>query len=809
MLKNYITIALRTILKHRIFSFINIFGLAVAMSICMGIIMLVADQMMVDRHNPYGDRIYRITSVPYSKEKNGIPGNEFSTTSLPIRDELLNNYTGVEKAVRLMRGLGNNWMELDPNNDLNIPVNGFFADPEVLEVFDHELLYGDPATALREPYTVVLTKKTAEKLFKVENPVGESLKIGKLGTFKVTGVIQETENRSHIIAEAYASMSTVKSLVTANILPNNLDDWHNWYVGWVYLLLEEGKTPADIQPHLDKISQAHFTNLQPPHTDVLKYELQNLLDIVPGRLMNNPIGPFMPWFIIYFLAGLAGIVLITSCFNFTNLSIARSLNRAREIGVRKVTGASRLQLFAQFLSESVIISLFALVLAIGIIYLLRPFIIDLAFARFLKWDLSANFLVFGVFVVLAVIVGIIAGLFPAAVLSGFQPVKVLKDLGNTKLMSKVGLRKALLVAQFSLSMIFILTVIVLNNQMNLFMSNDNGFSTSQKIIIQKGEGPVETLKTELLKFSNVESVSAASHLPMVGVSYGEGFKKSLDEKGWTSMNYFVVDEGYLQNMGLTLVAGKFFSGDAGASNSNFMVINEEAVIRYELGSPAEAIGQTLLIERDSTERQIIGVVKNYHHEILESGIESLALLYNPEEFKLIQIAYTGDFKTGSKSVESAWANVYPGLKVEPKDFQSELGVLYDIIFGTLIKVLGFIALLAIIISCLGLLGMATYTIETRKKEIAVRKILGSSNQALIYILSKGYLSILLLALLISVPIAYYMNTFWLENLAFHVSVDVWTILFGMAILAFFGLFTIGSQTIQATRVNPVDNLKND
>ncbi|HEY3429444.1 MAG TPA: FtsX-like permease family protein, partial [Cyclobacteriaceae bacterium] len=332
---------------------------------------------------------------------------------------------------------------------------------------------------------------------------------------------------------------------------------------------------------------------------------------------------------------------------------------------------------------------------------------------------------------------------------------------------------------------------------------------SQKIIIQKGEGPVETLKTELLKFPNVESVSATSHLPMVGVSYGEGFKKSLDEKGWTSMNYFVVDEGYLQNMGLTLVAGKFFPADAGASNSNFMVINEEAVIRYQLGSPAEAIGQTLLIERDSTERQIIGVVKNYHHEILESGIESLALLYNPEEFKLIQVAYTGDFKAGSKSVESAWANVYPGLKVEPKDFQSELGVLYDIIFGTLIKVLGFIALLAIIISCLGLLGMATYTIETRKKEIAVRKILGSSNQALIYILSKGYLSILLLALIISVPIAYYMNTFWLENLAFHVSVDVWTILFGMAILAFFGLFTIGSQTIQATRVNPVDNLKND
>src|SRR5688572_12887497 len=292
MLKNYVVIALRTILKHRVFSFINIFGLAVAMSICMAIIMLVADQMMVDRHNPNSDRIYRVTSTPYNRERDGIPGNEFSTTSLPIRDELLNNYTGIEKAVRLMRGFGNSWMELEPNHNVNIPVSGFFADPEVLEIFDHELLYGDPSTALTEPYSVVLTQKTAEKLFKVENPVGESIKVGKLGTFKITGIIKETENRSHIIADAYASMATVKSLVAANILENNLDDWHNWYVGWVYIMLEEGTNFADIQPHLEKISKAHFTNLPPPHTDVLKYELQNLLDIVPGKLMNNPIGPF-------------------------------------------------------------------------------------------------------------------------------------------------------------------------------------------------------------------------------------------------------------------------------------------------------------------------------------------------------------------------------------------------------------------------------------------------------------------------------------------------------------------------------------
>ena len=810
MFKNYIKVAFRNILKQRTFSFINIFGLAVAMSICMGIIMLVADQMMVDRHNQLSSRIYRINSIPYYKEGNTqIPGNETATTTLPLRDELLNNYTGVEKAVRLMRGFGNSWMELEPNHDINIPVAGYFADPEVLEMFNHELQYGDPKTALVEPYSVVLTKSTAEKLFKVENPVGEVIKVGELGTYKVTGVIKETENRSHIVADAFASMSTVKSLEAANVLESSLDNWNSFYRGWVYVLVEEGKSIQDIESSLEQISISHFSDLTPPHTTVVKYSHQNLLDIVPGRMINNPIGPFMPWAIIYFLTAIAGVVLVTSCFNFTNLSIARSLNRAREIGVRKVTGATRWQLFTQFLSESVIISLFALVLGVILIYSLRPFIVDLAFARFLKWNLSANYLVYGLFFVFAIFVGLLAGLFPAGVLSGFQPIKVLKDMSNTRLMSKVGLRKALLVAQFSLSMIFILTVIVLYNQLNLFLHNDNGFTTSNKLIVHKGNTSVESLKTELEKQSNIISVSAASHIPLAGINYGEGFKKSLEEKEWTNMSYFSVDESYLENMGLTLLAGKFFTAETAASNSNFIILNEAALKVYQLGSPAEALGQTLIMERDSTERQILGVVKDYHFEFLDDDLGPLALIYNPEEFSMVQVVYGGSFESATKSVEKVWAGINPGLKVEVIDFESEMGLLYVIVFGTLLKVLGFMAFLAIVISCLGLLGMATYTVETKRKEIAIRKILGSSNRALVVNLSKGFIAILLVALIIAVPAAYYLNTFWLQELANHVTVDFTTIMLGVLVLAFFGLFTIGSQTLQAILVDPVKNLKNE
>lgn len=807
MLKNYITIAVRNLRKHKTFSFINIFGLAVAMSVCMGIMMLVADQMMNDRHNPNSSRIYRVNSLPLFEGK--YRGNEAATTTLPVRDELLNTYTGVEKAVRLMRGFGNNWLSLEPGYDINVPVSGFFADPEVLELFNHELLYGNPATALIEPYSVVLTKKTAEKLFQIENPVGESLKVGDLGTYKVTGVIKETGNKSHIVAEAYASIATVKSLETAKVRSKNLDTWYNFTQGWVYIMLEEGVRPQEIQLHLDKISVAQFAELPTPETTSVTYVLQNILDITPGRLINNPIGPIMPWIIIYFISGLAAVVLITSCFNFTNLSVARSLSRAREIGVRKVTGAVRWQIFVQFISESVVIAIFSLGLALLLLTLLKPFILDLAFTKALRWDLSANYMVYAAFLVFAVLVGIVAGLFPAGVLSGFQPVKVLKNLHTAKLMSRLGIRKALLVVQFALSMIFILTVIVLYNQLNLFLHSDYGFNPANKIIVQKGITEGATFKTELLKHSRITNVSAASHIPAAGIVHGNGFKKSLDDKEWTQMNYFAVDEDYLTSMEIPLVAGEFFKSELGASNKNTIILNEAAVTALKFNSAAEALGQVILFSPDSSEKQIIGIVRNYNHEMAAERLEPLALMYNPSEFKIFQISYTGNFTDAKETVEKVWAEVHPGLKVEAKDFEQQMGEIYEILFGTLVRVLGFVATLAIIISCLGLLGMATYTIESRKKEIALRKVLGSSNRSLVFILSKGYLSILLLAVVLAVPAAYYLNTFWLEQFAYHVSVDWITVTIGIIILALFGIFTIGSQTLQAAFVNPVDNLKSE
>lgn len=814
MIQNYIKTSIRSLMRHRFFSFINVFGLAVAMALSMCIIMLVADQMTYDRYNTKRDRIYRINSVPLGR--NGEEFSEQSTTALTLRHELLENYAGVENAVRIKRGFGNIWLEIAQN--VNIPVSGYFADPEVLEMFEYELEYGDPSTALVDPYSVVLTKKTAKKLFRQENPVGESFKVGVEGPYKVTGVLKETNHKTHIAFDAFASMSTVKSLAAGkrnqgladDDKADDLDNRYDYWSGWVYILMEEGKTIADIQPHLEALSRSTNAGITNPDTQrKVKFTPQSLMSITPGAIINNAIGPVLPWMFVYFFMALAGVVMLTSCFNFTNLSIARSLTRAREIGVRKVTGAARWQIFSQFLSESVLVSMLALLVAVMLLFVLKPLMLQLSLARMLRWDLEVNYVIAAIFFVFAATVGVLAGVFPAVVLSGFQPVKVLKSLNTVRLFSGMRMRKILLVSQFTFSLIFILSVIVVFNQLQLFLRADHGFKMDQKVIVSLNNMSHETLKTELLKFSNIENVTAVSHLPAAGFSYGNGFKRSLDEKEWTEVSYFSTDEDYLDNMEVTLRAGKFFSTEQGASNKNFIVLNESAVEAFHFASPEDAIGKEVILKTDSSSKMIIGVVKNYNHEMLMMKLRPMALIYNPEEFRMLQVKYTGTFEEVGKTVEDAWVAINPGLKVDFKDFSSEVHKEYDILFGDLVSLLSVIAFLAILISCLGLLGMATYSTETRIKEISIRKVLGSTNGALIFLLSKGFVMILVFSVLIAVPSAYFINNLWLEQLPYHVSVDVTTVFLGVLALAIFGVFTIGSQTVRASYVNPVDNLKSE
>lgn len=808
MIKNYILVAVRNLTRHKFFSAINIFGLAISMSICMGIIMLVADQMMYDRYNTKSGRIYRVNT--YGVGQNGVDRGEIdnATSPMPLKDDLLENYTGIEKVARVRRGFGNHWLEFEGQN-VNVPLRGYFADAEVLDLFEYELQYGDPLTALSTPYSVVVTRSAANKLFKEENPIGKSIKVGDMGTYIVTGVLKETDNKSHLVFEALASMATVKSLEAEGRLRHETDDWMNFWGGWTYILLEPGKSLSDVGPHLEKIYQQHVAIITNPDAYKANFRLQGLLDITPGQLVNNAIGPSLPWAVVYFLSGLASVIMLTSCFNFTSLSIARSLKRAKEIGIRKVTGAARWQIFTQFLSESIVVSFCALILAFIFLIVLKPLILHMTFARVFMWDLEANYIVFGVFLLFAISVGIFAGMFPAVVLSGFEPVRVLKSVSNVKLFSRMGLRKILLVSQFTLSMVFILTVILMYNQLELFLNKDYGFNMKNVMTVHLNSTSAQALKTELLKYSAIKSVAATSHTPAAGTTMGGGFKKHPGDKEWTRINSFCIDEDYLKNMEVELVAGKFFSPENGKSNKNFLVINEEAVKSLQYETPMDAINEEIIYEADSSRKVIIGVVKDYNHGQLMSKIEPLSLICDPNRISLLQVRYIGTHQQASKIIDKAWSTVNPTLKSDYQEMEEEIKFFYNTVFGDLVNILGFITSLAILISCLGLLGMATYTIETSMKEISIRKVLGSTNQALVLLLSRGFIKLIMISILVGVPLAWFINNLWLEQIAYRTSLNPGVIGIGVLILLLLSGITICSQTIRATYTNPIDNLKSE
>lgn len=808
MLFNYLKTAVRSLIRHRFFSAINIFGLAVAMAICMTMIMLVADQMSYDRHNTNADRIYRVTTVDVDPNGNKmVEGQSNSASCMPVGPALADNHTGVEKVVRLRRGFGNGWLEVE-HQDLNIPLKGFFADAGVLDFFQYDLQYGDAATALNDPFTVVLTRKAANKLFKEENPVGQTLKVGNLGLYTVTGVLKETDKKSHIVFEGLASMASVKSLEEAGTLSANSDNWTEYWNCWTYVMATDGKREAELQQNLDKLYAEHI-GAQKPGVHKMMFGLQPLLGITPGDIQNNSIGPQLPWVFVYFLGGLALVILLTSCFNFTNLSIARSLTRAREIGVRKVTGAARGQIFIQFISEAVVVALVALIVAVCLLSIIKPMLLQLNFARMFHWDLRGDLMVYAVFVVFALVVGVIAGFFPAVVLSGFQPIAVLKNLSNTKLFSRMGMRKALLVSQFTLSLFFILTVIVMYQQLNLFMSKEHGFNMKNNVMIRLNGTSYQTLKTELQKYNNITDVTAASHVPAAGSSYGTSIKRKLDDPHVIDADYFLVDEDYHQNMQLRVLAGEFFKAEQGESSKNFVIINEAAMRDLKFESARDAIGEPITFMNDSTSKIVKAVVGDYNHRDLTRQIEPMLLMYSPGEFNVLQVAYVGDFGQASQTIEKAWATVNPGLKVDYHEVKSEVNKFYEIVFGDLVRVLGFVSFLAILISCLGLLGMSTYATETRLKEISIRKVLGSGNAELILLLSRSFLTMLGLAILIGLPLSYFINEFWLKLIAYRTNISPGMIGVSVLILLFFGIVTVGSQTLRATFVKPVDNLKND
>ncbi|MDW3192384.1 MAG: FtsX-like permease family protein [Cytophagales bacterium] len=576
------------------------------------------------------------------------------------------------------------------------------------------------------------------------------------------------------------------------------DNWSNRWNSWNYVQLAPGTDKAAVETYLSDVSVKQYAEQE---NDVPSFYLQKITDINPGPMVGNAIGPGIPMLFVYFLAGMALVIILSACFNYTNLSLARSLNRAREVGVRKVFGASRAQIITQFLAESVLISVFAFIFSLGVLTFIKPIFLGLNFSQLLDWNLSESVSVYTICLGFSVFVGLAAGIVPSIFHSSVRAMEALKSLAGVKVFSKMGMRNFLIVSQFGLSLFLIITVKLVYNQMNFMIKTDYGFDAENIVVVRMNGADPQLLQNELIKYPNLISSSQADFVPASGTSSTSDVMYNEEEYTFNQMS---VDHAYVNNMGLDLLAG---TGLIKGQEDNQVILNESAAKALQFDFPRDAIGQRLL-RGDSTYNTIVGVVADYHHETMFSAIKPLMLFHDPERLNILQVKVNAtNFSAALHDIEAAWATVNPDLQFDYKIMNEEIAFFAELIFGDLSKIVTFISLLALIIAALGLMGMVVYAMQVRMKEVSIRKVLGSTSGQLVYVLSKKFLMLLVIAIIVSLPLTYLVNSLWLDAIAYSVNLSVGVILFGVGVIVLLGALVVGSQTWKTANTNPSEVLR--
>lgn len=798
MLHNYLKVTLRTLARHKGFSAINILGLAVSMAVCLVILLFIKDQKSYDRFHAHADRTYRV----YSDFKAPSNSNKalYATSPASLAGVLRTEFPGVEEAVRLVR-LSDEAIA----NDKLLRVRGVYAEPSFFRVFDFALVSGDGAQALAEPYSVVVSPETAAKFFGDVDPVGQTLTLQDTLDFTVTGVLREPTGKTHLRPDVLVSFATLQSREQS---PDFLENWEwNIYFSYTYVRLRDGAAPGALAAQLPSVIDRHYEGTDEARLHALR--LQPLTAINLGQQMGNQIGRVTPAETVYFLGALALIIMLIACFNYVSLSVARALKRSREVGIRKVVGAHRGQLVRQFLAEAVLLAFLALGAAcVALVWLVPAFnsqqTAEAAIAlRLSDWSL---YLLFGGF---AVLVGIGAGLYPALYLSSFMPVQVLKGrlLGRGR--SGFTVHKVLVVMQFTASLVFIISTALLYKQFTHIAHTEYGFDQEHVLNVALEDVSYDAFRNELLKHPEVVGVSTMTPLPGSSTRWDswmrtEGMTDRV--KGYN----VIIDEHTLDNLGLTLLAGRNFSPQFPSDQARAVILNEKAIQQLALGTPAAAINQTVILD-DSTRVQVIGVVKDYRYYSALAGIDPVILQYAPPFFQHANVRVRAGAGEGTVAVlEEVWQKLGSLRSLDYERFETQLAASNDVQdLRRQLDQLGLAALFAVFIACLGLLGMAAYSAEVRVKEVGIRKALGASVPGIVLELSGDFLKLIGVAVVLAMPLAWWLNTLWLQEIGNRVSVGPDAFVAGIAVLLVLALLTVGSQMLRAARLNPIDTLRHE
>lgn len=809
MLKNYITIAIRNLLASRVFSFINLFGLATGLATCLLIVLFICDESRYDQHFANGDRLYRVASKT-------VKGETWAALSAPVAAGLKQELPEVEESARLLTfpDIATMLLKYEEGNHPQqaFESDAYYADAGFFRVLDMPFLYGNPHTALEGPNTLVLSAGLSEKYFGKANPVGKVMKVTTpFGVFPytITGVFPE--QRSHIPARYYLSMHN-------NDMWNwvkNRTQWANNNVFFTYVKLKPHVNQALFEGKLN----IYFDSKAGGEMKVAGYSkqlfLQQVQHIYLHSALGNEIAANGNISYLYILGSIGAFILLVACINFMNLATARSQRRAREVGVRKVMGAEKRGLVMQFLGESLLLSMLALVLASVMVVLLLPAFNRLTQKQLHLADYSAVWL-WGV--ALTLFTGLLSGAYPALYLSSFQPVTVLKGKIRNSI-AAVFVRKGLVVFQFTVSVCLIVAVLVITQQLRFTRQQPLGFQQTQQIVLplQMGYNNTESnytsLKHSLLQQPGVESVTCGNAYPgipqlndMLFYAEGKGVKDIVD------IRLSTIAPDYLTSLGFTLLSGVGFrEGTAAGENDSLVILNETAV--KQLGyTVANAPGKRIYYDAGNgnyTAAGILGVVKDFHFESLHTAIQPFGFIAGGIGSKynyLIARVNSDNYSQLLKGMEAAWHKLLPGTPFTysfldqdfQRNYQKEQRASGIVTWFTCV---------ALVIACLGLFGLAVFSAEQRRREMGIRKVLGASASGIAGLLAKDFMQLVVLAIVIATPLAWWAMHSWLQHFVYRISLSGWTFLLAGGIAVTVALLTIGFQAVKSAILSPVVSLK--
>jgi putative ABC transport system permease protein len=820
MLKSYLTIAWRNMMKNKVFSFINIFGLAVGFTCCMLITLYLVNEVSYDKHYKNSDRLYQLGTTFIRPGQSLSAEDSRPNTPAPMAKMMQAEFPEIEKSTRLLKAFSDDKTLLQYAGTSGetrsfYETHAYLADSNFFQVLNYNFKEGNPSNALAEPHTVVLSNEIANKLFGDQPALDKVIHISSSTNgdhdYKITGVFDPGTKPSHIDARFFMSIKggRIDSFMA------NTNDLASNNMFYTYFLLHPGADPEKLEAKFPAFMDKYAGKDLKAMGFWKKQYLTNIRDIHLSSKTPQNVTPSASVTYLYILGSIAVFILLIACINFMNLSTARSSRRSAEVGVRKVLGAERSGLVRQFLGESVLFALIAFVFSIVLTILLLPLFGKLS-GKELGFSFKDQFALVLGFIGLAVITGFIAGSYPAFYLSSFKPVRVLKGK-FTNSFAAVSLRKSLVVLQFVISVVLIIASVVIASQMKYMRSKDLGFAKDQQIVIPMRSDPAKSiyasLKNELTSNPEISSVGAALYYPgIMNPSdmplYKEG--KSMNEMKRVYMNW--VDDGFLQTLDIKPVAGRVFSKDFPADTNLRMVLNEQTIRELEFKSPQDAIGKNVLVDwRGETIRfEVIGVVKDFHFKDLHSSIEPYGFQLNNEPRFNYAVAHVkqGSLGAALHTIEKTWHKLNPNEPFEFSFLDEDFAKNYVAETRTA-GLVNYFTIIAILISCLGLFGLASFSAEQRTKEIGIRKVLGAGMSDIVSLLSADFLKLVLAAVLIASPVAWWGMNRWLRDFAYRVNISWWVFAIAAFLAVLIAFLTISFQAIKAARNNPVKNLRTE